>query len=127
MNDVSGVGLVIQVISKNDPREAVGKVLEELHKDLAEIQKAKEEKIGKEKVQLEKIEQKIKDAISALKGKDITAAISSAMSLLESIQDVDPQKYSLVEGEVKKLQNLAERAERLTRQSTVVTGSGVIV
>jgi len=115
---------ISQIIQKNDPRDAVGKVLEELHKDLAEIQQRAQVAKQEEKLKLQRIEEKINEAIRILSaGEDPALAIQA----LEGIQDIDPEAYELVRPQVVRLQQEAERAQRLRAQSVSVTSNGVVV
>lgn len=115
---------ISQIIQKNDPRDAVGKVLEELHKDLAEIQQRAQVAKQEEKLKLQRIEERINEAIRILSaGEDPALAIQA----LEGIQDIDPEAYELVRPQVVRLQQEAERAQRLRAQSVSVTSNGVVV
>lgn len=123
MSEVS-LTQISQIIQKNDPRDAVGKVLEELHKDLAEIQQRAQVAKQEEKLKLQRIEERINEAIRILSaGEDPALAIQA----LEGIQDIDPEAYELVRPQVVRLQQEAERAQRLRAQSVSVTSNGVVV
>ncbi len=123
MSEVSMTN-IMQIVQKNDPRDAVGKVLEELHKDLAEIQQRAQVAKQEEKLKLHRIEEKISEAIRILSAGDDPAL---AIEQLEGIQDIDPDAYELIRPQVVRLQQEADRAQRLRAQSVSVTSNGVMV
>jgi hypothetical protein len=115
---------ISQIIQKNDPRDAVGKVLEELHKDLAEIQQRAQVAKQEEKIKLRRIEERISEAIRILSSGDDPAL---AIEQLEGIENIDPETYELVRPQVLRLQEEADRAQRLRAQSVNITSNGVVV
>jgi hypothetical protein len=119
-----GLDELRQIISDTDPRKVIGKVIQQLHKDLAGIQKRAEKAKAEEKQKLRLIEHKIQEAIAALKNHDLT----SALDLLEEIKSLDPESYELVRPEAIKLRQIEDKLRQLKMSYLVVDpGQGVLV
>jgi len=113
-----------QIISNTDPRRAVEKVIQQLHKDLAEIQKQAEKAKAEEKQKLKLIEHKIQEAIAALENRDLALALN----LLEGIKSLDPESYELVRPEAIKLRQIEDKLRQLRKSSLAVNlEQGVLV
>lgn len=120
-----------QIVRETDPNKAVGKVIEQLHKDLAEIDKQMDKARGEDRVKLGRIKEKLQEALLALKGVKSGGKIDDiTMGLrIELNKGLDPVLHSMVKDHVNNLEKMSDHIRKLkAKESAVIPMTdGVII